>query len=220
MIEIDHFFVCTNINAPEIERVLNCGLIEGRSNIHPGQGTANRCIFFHNAMLEFLWVTDEQEVRTPLIAPTHLWEKWRYQETGYSPFGIGFRRITNSTTLPFATWAYCPPYLPPNFQIDIASNTDSKEPLLFIIPNGSRPDTQPRKLRQPIEHPNKMREITGIKITIPSNKPFSPAISAIQVLDLVTFKTGKEHLAEIEFARGIQKQTIDYRPVLPLQFRW
>ena len=98
MIELDHFFICTNVNAPEIEQLLNCGLIEGRSNIHPGQGTANRCIFFHNAMLEFLWVADDREVRTPLIAPTYLWEKWRYQETGYSPFGIGFRRKTNQKT--------------------------------------------------------------------------------------------------------------------------
>ena len=220
MIELDHFFVCTKINAPEIEQVLNCGLIEGRANTHPGQGTANRCIFFRNAMLEFLWVFDEEEVRTPLIAPTHLGEKWRYRETGYSPFGIGFRRKTEQKNLPFATWAYCPPYLSSGLQIDIASNTNTEEPMLFIIPNGSRPDTQSLHRRQPLEHPNKVREITGIEITIPGNKAFSPAIHALQTTELVTFQTGKEHLAEIELDRGIQKKTIDCRPTLPLQFHW
>ena len=65
-----------------------------------------------------------------------------------------------------------------------------------------------------------MREITGIQITIPYNQALSPAICAIQTENLVTFKTGKEHLAEIEFDRGIQGKTIDYRPTLPLQFRW
>lgn len=220
MIELDHFFICTSINAPECEQILNLGFIEGRSNIHPGQGTANRCIFFHNAMLEFLWVADDREVRTPLIAPTHLWERWRYRETGYSPFGIGFRSKTEQKIFPFVNWAYCPPYLPPHLQIDIASNTNAKEPLLFVLPGGKRPDTQPLNRRQPLNHPNKIQEITSIQITIPLDKEFSSAIRAIETAGLVTFKTGKEHLAEIEFDRRIQKQTIDYRPTLPLKFYW
>ncbi len=220
MIELDHFFICTNINAPEIERVLDCGLIEGRSNIHPGQGTANRCIFFHNAMLEFLWVVDEEEVRTPLVASTHLWEKWRYRETGYSPFGIGFRRQTNQKTLPFATWSYRPPYLPSHLKIDIANNLDAQEPLLFIIPEGKRPDNQPLNRRQPLAHPNKIQEITNLQITIPTTTKFSPAIDAVKTANLVTFETGKEHLAKIEFDRRIQGKSFDYRPILPLQFCW
>ncbi len=53
--ELDHLFIMTDINAPVADRLISSGLTEGRSNIHPGQGTANRCFFFHNAMLELLW---------------------------------------------------------------------------------------------------------------------------------------------------------------------
>jgi hypothetical protein len=40
------------------------GLLEGSSNAHPGQGTANRRFFFDNFMLELLWVTNPAEART------------------------------------------------------------------------------------------------------------------------------------------------------------
>jgi hypothetical protein len=40
--------------APEAERIAAFGLCEGPSNVHPGQGTANRRFFFRNAMLELL----------------------------------------------------------------------------------------------------------------------------------------------------------------------
>jgi hypothetical protein len=60
-IEFDHLFVFTTVNAPEVDDILASGFTEGTSNLHPGQGTANRRIFFHNAMLEFLWIADEHQ---------------------------------------------------------------------------------------------------------------------------------------------------------------
>ena len=48
----------SQINAPENEQLLNIRLIEGRSNVHSEQGTANRCIFFENFMLELLFTFD------------------------------------------------------------------------------------------------------------------------------------------------------------------
>jgi hypothetical protein len=221
MMELDHFFIFTTVNAPEADRVIDLGLIEGKSNTHPGQGTANRRVFFQNTMLEFLWVVDESEVRSPIIAPTHLWERWRYSETGYSPFAIGLGRSAENEKLPFATWDYRPPYLPPHFKIDVASNTNPYEPFLFVIPF-------PKSDRS-INHPSGIKEITNIKITIPSNKPLSQAINTIQEAGLVTLSQGKEHLVEIECdlafgealrERGIQQQTVDFRPSLPVIFRW
>ena len=35
------------------------GFLEGSGNVHRGQGTANRRVFFENAMLELIWVCDE-----------------------------------------------------------------------------------------------------------------------------------------------------------------
>lgn len=221
-LEFDHFFVCTTVGAPEVGAVLEIGLTEGTANSHSGQGTANRRIFFHNAMVEFLWVVDDREVRHPQIAPTHLWERWHHHQTNYSPFGIGFRRCAKDvlSSIPFATWAYQPPYLPPPLQIDVARHTTAVEPLLFVIPYGGRPDTLPLDRQQPLHHATGWREITRLHITVPTDQPFSTAIHAIAEMGLITFSQGQEHFAEIEWDGGTQGKAIDVRPTLPLGFRW
>ncbi len=49
--ELDHILIFTDIGAPAADRLIELGLTEGAPNMHPGQGTANRRFFFHNAML-------------------------------------------------------------------------------------------------------------------------------------------------------------------------
>ena len=58
---LDHFFILTEKSAPEAELLTEFGLIEGTSNDHPGQGTANRRFFFSNTTLELLYVRDANE---------------------------------------------------------------------------------------------------------------------------------------------------------------
>jgi hypothetical protein len=74
-IELDHVFVCTAVGATEADRLLDSGLTEGTLNSHPGEGTANRRFFFCDAMLELLRVHDEREARSPLVAPSRLWDR-------------------------------------------------------------------------------------------------------------------------------------------------
>ena len=211
-IELDHLFICSQVNAPEIDRLLDLGLVEGSSNTHPGQGTANRRIFFANLMLELAWVEDEAEVTSPTVAPTHLYERCHYHETGYSPFGIGLRRKATETTLPFQTWAYKPAYLPGELQIDIAVDTKPNEPLLFVIPFN-------KQQREPIEHPAGMKQVSGVKITIPSDR-LSQALKTIEARGLVKLLTGTENLLTIEFDHLVKQKAIDFRPYLPLKFCW
>jgi hypothetical protein len=71
-VELDYVFVCTALDAPEADLLVAFGLAEGTPNRHPGQGTANRRFYFRNAMLELVWVRDEREARSPLVAPTRL----------------------------------------------------------------------------------------------------------------------------------------------------
>ena len=71
-VELDHVFVCVAPDAPEADLLVAFGLLEGTPNTHPGQGTANRRFYFRNAMLELVWVRDEDEAQSPLIAPTRL----------------------------------------------------------------------------------------------------------------------------------------------------
>ena len=72
-LSIDHIFIWTSKGAPEAEHLKEFGLEEGSPNRHPGQGTACRRFFFHNAMLELLWIENETEVQSEAIRPTRLW---------------------------------------------------------------------------------------------------------------------------------------------------
>ena len=213
-IELDHLFVFCKVNAPEIERILDLGFAEGKSNIHGGQGTANRCIFWQNAMLELLWVSDGEEVSNPIVAPTNLEARSRYDETGFSPFGIGFTRTQANTNLPFTSWAYRPAYLTPPLQIDIASQTQPYEPLLFVIPFNDK------IYNRSTNHANGTKKITGVEIIIPFTRPFSHAVDILEQQKLVRFVSGKEHLLTIEFDCRTQQQMFDFRPHLPLRFYW
>ena len=226
-LEFDHMFICTAVDAPEAELLVAFGLTEGTSNSHPGQDTAcRRRFFFRNAVLELLWVHDACEVRSPLIAPTPLWERWRYSSTGYSPFGIRVRpsaqHAAPQPVLPFATWPYRPPYLPPEQHIDVASKTSNSEPMLFATPFGGRPDVKvPTEHRQLLVHPRGVGEITAVHITLPSGGTTSHAARAVvQQTGSVSFDSGSEHLAEVEFDHGEQGQGEDFLPTLPLRFRW
>ena len=77
-VEVDHVFVSCSIGAPEGDRLIELGLVEGSPNRHPGQGTANRRFFFANAMLELIWVHDPAEAQSDAqpARRLHLWERW------------------------------------------------------------------------------------------------------------------------------------------------
>ena len=226
-VELDHVFVCSEVGAPEADQLVAFGLGEGAPNTHPGQGTACRRFFFHNTMLELVWVQDEREAKSPAIAPTRLWERCKYRSTGYSPFGVclrpkNARRAMSGrpAELPFATWEYRPPYLPPGTRIDVAAGTAASEPLVFATPYGGRPNSLPEGHRQPLAHPKGVVEITGLRITLPRAEPISGVVRALHQAGVVSYETGNEHLAEIEFDRASDGQSVDFRPLMPLRFRW
>lgn len=93
MIVLDHLILLSATGAPEAHAIVHLGLTEGRSNTHPGQGTANRRFFFQNAFLELVWVTDEIEARGETVRRTQLWERWAGRLTGAckpAVFYLGF----------------------------------------------------------------------------------------------------------------------------------
>lgn len=216
MVELDHLFVCAAAGAPEAEALKAFGLLEGSSNTHPGQGTANRRFFFRGAMLELLWVHDEEQTRSPAVAPTRLWERWCYRSTGYSPFGICLRADKDESPLPFETWDYRPPYLPPGTSIEVAAGTANEEPMLFATPFGARPDAAPAGRREPLDHPAGLEEITAVGITLPHREVVSPALRAMGEIGSISFVFGGEHLLEIGFDHGAQGRAADFRPMLPM----
>ena len=216
--EFDHLFICTDRNAPAGELLVSAGLLEGSSNIHPGQGTANRRFFFHNAMLELLWVHSAEEAQSESIARTHLWERWANRTTGACPFGICLRSVSGDrTNTAFNSWAYRPPYLPDTLSIAVGTNSDNlQEPLLFQTPFGKRPDRFAAQKRQPLKHPLNVHEITRVEFASPVTDRPSLELQAAIDTQQIELRVGNEYCMELGFDGEQQGWQQDFRPHLPL----
>ncbi len=224
LFELDHLFVTVPPAAPGIEAVLALGLREGSRNVHPGQGTTNRRIFFHNAMLEFLWLTDAAEAQSKLIRRTRLCERCNPEEPSACPFGICLRPndpTAHSTGLPFPTWDYTPPYLPPGASIPVATNSELiHEPLIFCLPTAVRPEHYPADRQQPLTHSAGLRAITGVVLSMPMVQSPSAALRYLHDAGLVVLRGGARYTMQIEFDGGKQGEERSFAPALPLVWRW
>jgi hypothetical protein len=218
--ELDHLFICCEVRAPEAAYLVDFGLTEGPSNVHPGQGTANRRFFFHNAMLELLWVHDPGEAQNTRTRPTHLWERWQGRLGDASPFGICLRpRHAETATLPFPAWAYEPTYMPAPQVIHLGENTAViGEPMLLYLAFGQRPDTA--GARYPMTHAKGFREITALRLQGSQQVPMSPTLWATVQSGVMTWAAGLQHHLELGFDGETQGKVIDFRPALPLSLYW
>jgi hypothetical protein len=220
--EFDHLFIFTDVGAIEADRLLSFGLVEGSSRVHRGQGTTNRCFFFHNAMLELLWVYDAREAQSDRIYRTCLWERSRDRNHGACPFGICLRSTGESEgTIAFSSWAYQPPYLPENVSIAVGTNSEIlTEPMLFQIPWGKRPDLFSGEKLQPLEHGIGFREITRVELVSPAANNPSPELQAVIATNQLKMRLGSEYCIELGFDGEVQGKLADFRPGLPLVVSW
>jgi hypothetical protein len=217
--ELDHVLVWVSPGAPEAERLVAFGLTEGSPNAHAGQGTANRRFFFRNAMLELIWVDDEAEARAPRTARLGILDRWRHRDTGASPFGLCLRRRPGAPP-PFRTWPYRPAYLPAGVVLDVAATSRrTREPLVFLAAT-RRPDAEPAAVRQPLRHATGFREVTAVRLHVPGAGSRSATLRAVEAAGIATFLRGPEHRLELGFDAERQGGAADFRPHLPLVFRW
>ncbi|MCX6123839.1 MAG: hypothetical protein NTV34_03705 [Proteobacteria bacterium] len=124
-LQFHHFFVFVSRDAPVVDHLQQSGFLEGSRNTHPGQGTENRRIFFQNGMLEFIWVNNLPDIKSPTTVPTRLVERSQYQDSDFSPFGICLCPPSETITpveQPFQGRPYYPKYLPPGYAIWEADN--------------------------------------------------------------------------------------------------
>lgn len=219
--ELDHVFVCTNLDAPEATQLVSLGLSEGPSRAHLGQGTANRCFLFQNAYLELIWVHSAEEARSPLTRRTRLLERWTGRAGETCPFGICLRPVRPSigSGLPFAAWDYSPRYMATSSPIYIGTNSDRlAEPMLFFIESASRPDSWPRK--PPLHHRLGVREVTHLNWTRPTDTPLSPELQAVVDVGFIHVALGRVHAIEICFDNESMGQRASLSPHLPLTLKW
>ena len=219
-IALDHVFVCTEIGAPEGDALLAAGFAEGPPNVHPGQGTACRRFFFHNAYLELLWVHDAAEARSATTAPTRLWERWQGRDDGRTcPLGVCVRAGPGAS-VPFPTWPYRPSYLPPGGAIPVATSSDALgEPMLFALPFVRRPDAAPTGEAPPLAHAAGVREVTRATLAGPWPSPSAP-LAAVEEAGIVTLDAAERFTLTLELDGAPGGRVLDLRPALPLVLRW
>jgi hypothetical protein len=139
---LDHVVLLCDAEAAGPTAVLRShGLAESYRRVHPGQGTANVCFAFDNAFVELLWVTDRDALVTPEVAPIGLAARADWRRTGACPIGVAVRCAGD---LPFATWPYRAPFLPPGVAIDVAADSrDPAQPFVFRAPDARAPADRP-----------------------------------------------------------------------------
>ena len=210
-IELHHFFILADPGAPEADLLLEAGLIEGASNDHPGQGTANRRFFFPNTMLELIYIRDAVEARTGAGKDLRIVD--RYITDGASPFGLVVRPLGDTPDVPFASWDYCADYLPPGKPFLIGNNSDVlEEPLCVCSPIGV-PMMDP-----PADTINQNLLLTQLELSLPVAFP-STTLVAIASSGRITLVTGKPHHMALTFNNAQDGIFLDFRPELPLTFR-
>jgi hypothetical protein len=221
-VEVDHIFVSASVGAPEGDRLLDLGLLEGSANRHPGQGTANRRFFFANAMLELIWVEDAQEAQNEAepARRLHLWERWAKRDGGACPFGVCLRPTAGESEIaPFPSWDYRPSYSPVGMPVANNSIVDT-EPLVFYIPMHRRMDTAPAQRREPYEHALPIRELTSVRIFSPGTTTPSSSLLAAVRTGAFSFHHAARPLLELGFDGERQGACADLRPALPLVLLW
>ncbi|MDG9670665.1 VOC family protein [Hahella sp. CR1] len=219
--ELDHIFICVSEEAPEGDLLTAFGLTEGSANTHPGQGTANRRFFFHNAFIELLYLNDPEEADSALTRPTMLLERLTQRGAAVSPFGFCFRPETGKerSPAPFKSWDYRPKYLPETLRVEVAESPLS-EPMWFYLEFAGRPDQAAPERAQPLTHATGFREITRVCVTSPNRETPSDAAILATTAGGFEMSTGDESLLEIGFDHEKEGKHHDFRPHLPLVFRW
>lgn len=214
-LELDHVFILVSEGAPEADKLTEFGFSEGEPNIHPGQGTSNRRFFFNNMMLELLWVSNSDEVKSRLTRPTMLWERWNGRNNT-SPFGLIFKSL--NVKAPFDGWEYKPKYLPKGFSILVGNNCKIlNEPLIFKLPDSGKADLKKKQLFQNLSGFN---EVSSVQVKMPGIATQSSVVKSIGNSKENLFKESANHVMEIVFDEESGGKSKDFRPGLPLIIKW
>ena len=210
--QLDHLFVLTDNLAPEADLLTDMGFVEGTSNSHPGQGTANRRFFFSNTALELLYVRDAKEANEGPGQGMRLPE--RASSPAASPFGFVLRCDNDADSPSFKGWRYQPDYFEPGISFLVAENSELlEEPLCICLPDDS--PSRPSQVRS--EMP--FTEVTELRLHVPVDKP-STVLRAIGHVKGIQIQTSSPHLLEMVFGHETEQRRLDLRPRLPLVICW
>ncbi|MGL1920512.1 MAG: VOC family protein [Hyphomicrobiales bacterium] len=213
--KIDHVFICVESPIKNAKILADFGITEGEPNIHTGQGTANHRFFFDNAYFQLLHVTSEELLQSKPTKPSSLLERFHRVDNSISPFGIclypGHKKL-NITD--YETIEYQPKFIHPPLKMHIFE-TPLIEPMYYFLDYIS---DSSKETHTTYRHEIGFQNITGVKIRMPASG--SSIKQALTETKTVEFIEANEHLLELEFDDGLQGKNHDFRPELPLIFRW
>jgi len=212
-LSLDHIFIITEPGASVAERLAETGLVEGSSNVHPGQGTSNRRFFLYGFTLELLYISDAQEAVNGAGKRLGIFERWR--DIKASPFGMVVRVASAGTSPDFPGWQYFPDYFDGKLAFHVGENSGLfEEPLCICMPP-SLPDPSPI----PIEYANPDWQLTALEIDIPTENP-SQVLKHFAAIDGVHLRFGKPHKMTIKFNDSATGHVENFYPELPLVLEW
>jgi hypothetical protein len=235
-LEVDHLNVWDTNPKKEQEKLVDIGFTsvpDSLCKIHEGQGTTGRYFYFLNGYLELIFVYDQNQLEANNNKNKDLdfTTRANFEQNGASPFSLALKlRDYNVEKIPFEKVKYHQDWMEDNAHIYAAKNskTNITEPSIFVVYPGIESDrfetvadlkNIPEEYsiwRDFFVHPNGAEKITQIIITTTSLDLKTNTISAVNGIENVTVRKGKEHVMELYFDDNIQKKSIDLRPELPL----
>lgn len=216
---IDHVYIVVSPDAPEAACLQTKGLrFLNELMYHQGQGTASYVCMFKNMYLELGWVRDRQEVLqqsekvgTEII----LVDPW--QETGASPFGVGFHYTSANQSIPLVTKKHRAEWIPSSARIDVIPKDSIHEPAYFILSDELKHIEPPEAERS---HALGLQNLTDILITVTNNAHMSMPTQFFATHSRLRIQEGPKPLMELTFDEGLTGESIDCHHILPLTIHY
>lgn len=210
--QIDHIFIFSNSSGSEADELVNFGLTEGSSRVHPGQGTTNRKFYFENFFLEILWVHRPPEIQNNRTKPTKLWERSNFEHNEYSPFGLCLVNDAHSEQIFTNPSTYQPEYFPEGKTIDFI--TQPQLPWIFRLPFKG----QKKATNEPLDHPRKLKKLTKATFRTPTVNELTESLRKLSI-GTINFLTSDKYGLILEFDNENSKQEIRFQK-LPLTIKY
>ncbi|MFK7833725.1 MAG: hypothetical protein AB8B52_10645 [Winogradskyella sp.] len=235
-LQVDHFNIWVQNPKLAKQRLTAIGftsLPDSLSPIHKGQGTAGRYFYFLNSYLELIFAYDHSQLEqnNTIHKDLDFTKRANFNKNGASPYSIALKMQTyHVDKIPFEKVKYHQEWMNKDENIYAAKNskTNLKEPSVFVVhpnmQNGTFESitelenfpTDDTSWKPLFKHPNGAQKVTEIIITSSNLNLKTKTIKAVNEIENLTVKNGKEHLMELHFDNDIQGKSFDLRPDLPL----
>ena len=212
MNKINHIFIFCDNHDEVAQEFIDFGFVEGSNRVHENQGTRNRKFYFDNFFLEIIWVHDVDEVTNHTTEPSRLYERSKYSENGYSPFGLCLNYAVGDNGLFANAIVYEPTYLPKDMFIKVLTNEKYPSlPWTFRWHSG-------QTVKQIDEEEITTKTLTKVCFGIDKKDKESDYVRYLQSDDIV-FEVSEDTSLRLEFNHASENRCYEFLSV-PLSIQY